>query len=144
MGWKEPGLGWKLFAGLSIALFVGGLFVDGPKPTVLPWLDEVTLPIEVLVLLGLVSYAFNLRIGAPRAWRYLAAFYAAWGALLVIVGVVRTRNIFTESTAKMSGAATGVLLTIAFVYFTWRAIRRLSLRPQNKTQNADMPQVGGR
>ncbi|HYU95066.1 MAG TPA: hypothetical protein VE989_02740 [Sphingomicrobium sp.] len=85
MGWKEPGLGWKLFAGLSIALFVGGLFVDGPKPTVLPWLDEVTLPIEVLVLLGLVSYAFNLRIGAPRAWRYLAAFYAAWGALLVIV-----------------------------------------------------------
>ena len=129
MGWKAPSLGWRLFAGASLALFVGGLFIHNPKPTFLPWLDWVGLPIEFLVLLGLVSYAFNLSLGEPRAWRILAVLYPLWAIVSVMVAVIRTKSMFAEGPARMTGAASGVLLVIAVFYFDWLAIRRLSVRP---------------
>jgi len=131
MRWKEPSLGWKLFAGLSLALLVGGLLIDSPKQPFLPWLDWVGLPIELLVLLGLVSYAFSLRIGRPRAWRILSVLYPLWAIVSVIVAVIRTKNTFVEGPARMTGAATGVLLAIAVFYFDWLAIHRLSVRPSD-------------
>lgn len=133
MRWKEPSLGWKLFAGVSLALFVGGLFVHSPKRTFLPWLDWVGLPIDLLVLLGLASYAFSLRLGEPRAWRILAVLYPLWAIVSVIVGIIRTKSLFVEGPARMTGAAAGVLLVIAVFYFDWLAIRRLSVRPSAPT-----------
>jgi hypothetical protein len=132
MARNEPRLGWKIFAGLSFAAFVVGVFTR-TSHVILPWVDWLALPFDVVAIMGVASYAFHMPVGKPGFWRMFSLAYPGWAVLSIVVAIVRSSGTFNAGTAKAMGASTGVILASTLFYFNWLAVRRLSERVSNSS-----------
>ena len=118
------GIGWKIFAALMVALFVGGLTSGRDKPVAYPWLDWISVTVDFLALVGLVTYAYLWPAGHSPFWPKYALIYPVWVLFQIAIMFIRKPAMQQEGmrTVAYVGA---IAVLLMFAVPNWIAMRRL-------------------